>query len=58
VWKLYDIVIGRGGPIPTLIEWDSDIPDWPILQAEATAAQAILDRYAHSLMPGRAHAVR
>lgn len=46
VWKLYDIVIERRGPIPTLIEWDSDIPDWPILQAEAMAAQAILDRHA------------
>jgi uncharacterized protein (UPF0276 family) len=44
VWKLYGIVIGRTGPIPTLIEWDSAIPDWPVLKAEATAAQAILDR--------------
>ena len=45
VWKLYEIVIGRCGPIPTLIEWDSNIPDWSILKAEAAAAQAILDRY-------------
>jgi uncharacterized protein (UPF0276 family) len=30
--------------VPTLIEWDSKIPDWPILKAEAAAAQAILDR--------------
>jgi uncharacterized protein (UPF0276 family) len=44
VWKLYDIVIGRCGQVPTLIEWDSRIPDWPILKAEAAAAQAILDR--------------
>lgn len=44
VWKLYEIVIRRGGPMPTLIEWDSKIPDWPVLQAEAAAAQAILDR--------------
>lgn len=46
VWKLYDLVIARHGPVPTLIEWDSDIPDWPILKAEAAAAQAILDRHA------------
>ncbi|QFR33777.1 DUF692 domain-containing protein [Ancylobacter sp. TS-1] len=46
VWKLYEIVIGRGGPVPTLIEWDSNIPDWPVLKAEAAAAQAILDRHA------------
>jgi uncharacterized protein (UPF0276 family) len=45
VWKLYELVIARCGPIPTLIEWDSDIPDWPVLQAEAAAARAILDRY-------------
>lgn len=44
VWKLYEIVIARCGPVPTLIEWDSKIPDWPVLQAEAAAAQAILDR--------------
>ncbi|WP_426423724.1 DUF692 domain-containing protein [Bradyrhizobium genosp. A] len=44
VWKLYEIVIERCGPVPTLIEWDSKIPDWPVLQAEAAAAQAILDR--------------
>jgi uncharacterized protein len=44
VWKLYEIIIGRCGPVPTLIEWDSNIPDWSILKAEATAAQAILDR--------------
>ncbi|MGA7807652.1 DUF692 domain-containing protein [Bradyrhizobium sp.] len=44
VWRLYEIVIGRAGPIPTLIEWDSNIPGWPILKAEAAAAQAILNR--------------
>jgi uncharacterized protein len=43
VWKLYEIVIAQCGPIPTLVEWDSQIPDWPILKAEAAAAQAILD---------------
>src|SRR5262249_15259802 len=46
VWELYQIVISRRGPIPTLIEWDSKIPDWPILKAEAAAAQAVLDRFA------------
>ncbi|HEV7305514.1 DUF692 domain-containing protein [Ensifer sp.] len=46
VWKLYELVIARAGPIPTLIEWDSAIPDWPVLKREATAAQAILDRHA------------
>jgi uncharacterized protein (UPF0276 family) len=44
VWKLFEIVVSRCGPVPTLVEWDSSIPDWPILKAEAAAAQAILDR--------------
>ncbi|MGJ4952529.1 MNIO family bufferin maturase [Bradyrhizobium sp. HKCCYLS20291] len=44
VWPLFADLIGRIGPVPTLIEWDSNIPDWPVLKAEAAAAQAILDR--------------
>jgi len=44
VWELFARIIGRCGPIPTLIEWDSRIPEWPILKAEAAAAQEILDR--------------
>ena len=44
VWKLFEIIVARRGPVPTLIEWDSKIPDWPILRAEAAAAQIILDR--------------
>ena len=57
VWKLFEIVIGRCGPIPTLVEWDSDIPDWPVLRAEA-AAQAILERHEHSFILGKAHGAR
>lgn len=45
VWKLYDIVVARAGPVPTLVEWDSAIPDWPVLRAEAAAAQAVMDRH-------------
>lgn len=56
VWKLFEIVIGQRGPIPTLVEWDSDVPDWPVLKAEAAAAQRILDGHAHNLMTGKAHA--
>lgn len=29
--------------MPTLIEWDYDVPDWPVLQAEAARAAALLD---------------
>jgi uncharacterized protein len=52
VWKLYEIVIGQCGPVPTLVEWDSNIPDWPVLKAEAAAAQAILDR-CHAILEDR-----
>ncbi len=44
VWNLFESVVERMPAIPTLIEWDGDIPEWPRLQAEAAAAQAILDR--------------
>jgi uncharacterized protein (UPF0276 family) len=42
VWTLYAHVIARTGPLPTLIEWDNDVPEWPTLLAEAVAAQGIL----------------
>jgi uncharacterized protein len=54
VWKLYEIVIGKCGPVPTLIEWDSNIPDWTVLKAEAAAAQTILDR-CKTATPQRVH---
>ncbi|MFN3723987.1 MAG: DUF692 domain-containing protein [Paracoccaceae bacterium] len=44
VWALYAEVIARTGPLPTLVEWDNDVPEWPVLRAEAARAQAILDR--------------
>jgi uncharacterized protein len=56
VWKLFDVVIGERGPVPTLIEWDSDLPEWARLKAEADAAQAIIDRHVRGFMPGKAHA--
>ncbi|SPH17066.1 hypothetical protein DEA8626_00580 [Defluviimonas aquaemixtae] len=46
VWKLYDHTIRTGGPKPTLIEWDNDVPDWPVLADEAARAARILDRVA------------
>ena len=58
VWTLFDIVAGRRGPIPTLVEWDSKIPDWSVLKAEAIAAQAILDRHAQAFACGATYAAR
>jgi len=57
VWRLYDIVIGQIGPTPTLVEWDNDVPDWPILRREAMLADDILERRANTYMLGSRHAV-
>ena len=42
VWALYAEVIALAGPLPTLVEWDNDVPDWPELAAEADRVTAIL----------------
>lgn len=35
VWALLQHTLERSGPRPLLIEWDTDVPDWPTLAAEA-----------------------
>ncbi|MGA7181317.1 MAG: DUF692 domain-containing protein [Thiobacillaceae bacterium] len=42
VWKLYRLVLQRFGRIPTLIEWDTDIPPLDVLLAEADKARTLL----------------
>jgi uncharacterized protein (UPF0276 family) len=42
VWDLYRYTLRRSGPVPTLVEWDNDIPEFKVLAAEATRARAIL----------------
>ncbi len=46
VWSLFREVLGRTGPVPTLVEWDNEVPAWPALFAEAVAAQALIDEVA------------
>lgn len=43
VWTLYAELLARTGPLPTLIEWDSDVPEYAVLRAEASRAQAQLE---------------
>ena len=43
VWSLYERALVRYGRVPTLIEWDTDIPDFAVLQREAATAQSFLD---------------
>ncbi|TVQ41072.1 MAG: DUF692 domain-containing protein [Geminicoccaceae bacterium] len=42
VWTLYAEVIARTGPLPTLIEWDANVPPFDVLLGEAGRAEAIL----------------
>jgi len=42
VWTLYAHTIARGGAKPTLIEWDNNVPDFPVLEAEAARVHTIL----------------
>jgi uncharacterized protein (UPF0276 family) len=46
VWELYEELIARTGPVASLVEWDNDVPEWPVLLAEAELAGAILERAA------------
>jgi uncharacterized protein (UPF0276 family) len=42
VWDLYAVALARFGALPTLIEWDTDIPPLATLAAEAARADRIL----------------
>ena len=43
VWVLYAETVARTGALPTLIEWDNDVPPFAELLAEARRAAGILD---------------
>ena len=44
VWELYEFAVARCGPVPTLIEWDTEIPALCVLVAEARAAEDRLEQ--------------
>jgi uncharacterized protein (UPF0276 family) len=39
-WTLFSRALARLGPMPTLIEWDDDVPDLDVLVAQARRADA------------------
>jgi uncharacterized protein (UPF0276 family) len=43
VWALYERALRRFGRVPTLIEWDTHIPEFAVLQREAATAQSYLE---------------
>jgi uncharacterized protein (UPF0276 family) len=52
VWQLYSEALSRFGPVPTLIEWDTNVPPLDILLDETARAEALLE----SVRSGFAHA--
>lgn len=42
VWRLYRHALKRAGAIPTLIEWDNDLPSWKVLASEVASADLLL----------------
>lgn len=42
VWELYAQALRRFGPVPTLIEWDNDVPALDVLLDEARRANDVL----------------
>ncbi len=40
-WRTYAHALQRLGSVPTLVEWDNELPDWPILLGEAERARQV-----------------
>ena len=49
VWSLYAQALARFGPVPTLVEWDTNVPPIEVLRAEAAKAAALLAQTAHAV---------
>jgi uncharacterized protein len=44
VWQLYNEALQVIGPRPTLLEWDTNVPEFSVLQTEAAKATACMQR--------------
>jgi uncharacterized protein (UPF0276 family) len=58
VWALYQAALHRFGRVPTLIEWDTDVPALDVLLGEARKAAVIASGYGAPLRVERAVGVR
>lgn len=45
VWDLYIKTIDRFGAVPTLIEWDVDVPELSVLMEEKAKAEAVIAKF-------------
>jgi uncharacterized protein (UPF0276 family) len=43
-WRLFERFVNRAGPVPVLIEWDTNVPEFEVLVTEAAIADAIIRR--------------
>lgn len=43
VWQLYQVALRRFGSVPTLIEWDADLPEFSVLEAECVKAKKLME---------------
>lgn len=50
VWRLFAYALGRTGPVPTLIEWDNDVPPLTKLLDEARLADREIERARHGVL--------
>ncbi|HZE91143.1 MAG TPA: DUF692 family protein [Rhizobacter sp.] len=42
MWQVFSHALGRFGAVPTLIEWDTDLPALQVLLDEAGTAAALI----------------
>jgi uncharacterized protein (UPF0276 family) len=52
VWSLYEYALRRTGAMPTLVEWDNNIPEWPELLQQAQRAEIVLRHHSSPLRIG------
>jgi len=50
VWSLYEAALRRFGPVPTLIEWDNNIPPLDVLLAEARRADTLINAASNGVL--------
>lgn len=50
VWQLYQAAIARFGAVPTLIEWESNVPDFDVVKSEADKANDYLQQLLSQLV--------
>jgi len=52
VWTFYAHALARFGPVPTLIEWDTNIPELAVLCGEAHTAERYMQRAEEAVYAG------